>query len=674
MQTFSATLTTAQQSPERDPTVSLVIEDLIPRYAVLHGADTESTAQTAMLKTAAGSIVRAKLTDGGVVYWQRITTPATAGQWTNWTQLSTLGTSSSHHADISICQNSGGDIRIIWLYATGGNSYLKFADSSDDGASWGAVATGLTLAGEQLPHALAAGGKDDVFLVRYDGELYYYEEAGGTYTETSEWTGTVMTQCYGIAIVQKTLYSYPYLIVLAYQRNDVPHVSTLDYFEPSGIPTWSSEVYISPPGRSPDHGFWWGHPSLAWDGTDFRLAMTDERTGSPYASQVAIFRGHDDFDKWSIETGISIDTPAQNPHRANVIHLSDRWYIASDVTVVESEDYDASDTKFKVTIPNDRVHAYRLAERWYEGWAVVDLDNTDGAFNAYGEGGDDYEALKLLSRVTIKRGFVVDGADHTADHSPMHILGVNRYRHLGQNKIRLILGDAFDVMKLARPHSIWAYDSQTIEDLITWLLWTVGGYTPAFSGSSEWTDTSINFSIQPDMPLWMEFKRLLRKVGAACRWKPDGDLYLWIPADESPSSDYSYGGAHPIYEAEYIQQPANPTHTRLYGGAVGSSEDSSVEMALGRRISQTLVDRSLTSVARANFSAVGMEAFGGMKAREGHITVPINVGQELGDFVDITDSEIDYSEELRRVVEIREEYEVRKWKVVFRGRYGLSGV
>ena len=674
MQSLGATLLAAQRAAERDPTMSLVIEDHVPRYSVLHGADTESTHQVAMLKTAAGNIVRAKLTDAGVVHWQRITAPATAGQWTTWTQLSTLASTNFHHADISIGQNSGGDIRIIWLYMDGLDAKLRYADSSDDGASWGGPTTGLTLASEAIPHALAAGSKDDVFIVRDDGELYYYKESGGTYTLRSEWTGIATTQGYGIAIVMKTAHTYPYHIILTYQRNNTPHVSRLTYNEPSSTPTWTAEEYISPPGRSPDDGFWWGHPSLAWDGSEFRLAMVDERTGAPYQSQVCVFRGHSDFDKWSIEVGVSIDTPAQNPHRAGVIYKTDRFYVASDVTVVESEDYDASDSKFKVTIPHERVHEYRLVERWYEGWAMVELDNTDGAFNTYGQAADDYEAIKLLSQVTIKRGFCVEGSDHTADHSPMHIIGVNHYRHVGKNRLRLLLGDAFDVMKLCRPHSIWSYNAQTIQSLIDWMLWATGGIAASYSGDSEWTDTSINFSVQPDMPLWMEFKRLLRKVGAACRWQVDGDLYLWIPANESPSSDYSYGGAHPIYEGEYIKRPANPTHTRLFGGAVGSSEDADAEMALGRRITHTLADRSLTSVPKAILSAVGTEYYGSMKARDDYIVVPMNVGQELGDFVDITDSEIDYSAELRRVTEIREEYEVRKWEAVFRGRYGLSGV
>ena len=657
MQSLGATLLAAQKAAERDPTLSLTIEDHVPRYSVLHGADTTSGNQVAMLRTMGGSIIRAKITDAGVVHWQRITAPGTAAQWTTWTQLSTDAEVNYHHADISIGQETGGDIRIIWTDVDGADALLRYSDSSDDGASWGAVTLGLTLASENIPHALAAGSKDDVFIIRDDGELYYFKEAGGTYTERSEWTGTAFTQGHGVAVVQKTLYAYPYHIILTYQRNSTPHVSWLTYSEPSSVPTWTSEEYISPPGRSPDDGFWWGHPSLAWDGTEFRLAMVDERTGAPYESQVCVFRGHEDFDKWSIEVGVSIDTPAQNPHRAGVIYKTDRFYIASDVTVIESEDYDATDSKFKVTIPHERIHEYRMAERQYEGWAMLELDNTDGAFNAYGEAADDYEALKLLSQVTIKRGLTVDGVDHTADHSPMHIIGVNHYRHVGQNRLRLLLGDAFDVMKLCRPHSIWSYDAATIEDLITWMLWTVGGFAPAFDGSSEWTDTSINFSVQPDMPLWMEFKRLLRKVGAACHWQVDGDLYLHIPANDTPSSDYSYGGAHPIYEGEYIQRPANPTHTRLYGGAVGSSEDSDAEMITGRRISHTLADRSLTSVPDANPSAVGIEYYGSMKARNGHIIVPMNVGQELGDFVDITDSEIGYSAKLRRVTEIRELYE-----------------
>jgi hypothetical protein len=228
-----------------------------------------------------------------------------------------------------------------------------------------------------------------------------------------------------------------------------------------------------------------------------------------------------------------------------------------------------------------------------------------------------------------------------------------------------------DLLKLdlADGSYTWSiYDSNTIKDLITQILtpdiFTGGeGNPPAYTSCSPYTvtfdseDSLIDtfcprnlFSINDRDSRWDKVNELLRYTKCAMRFgdetndnivTPNFNIHIFNPTISGTSYNYSYdltAGDHKFYLKNYRTRLTIPNFVSvesLDGTYSGYAEDS-------RSYTQRPVQRkfylAVTSNDEANAMSAAILQQYQLGSETGSAQVPMNVGQEIWDYVNIVDS------------------------------------
>ncbi len=145
---------------------------------------------------------------------------------------------------------------------------------------------------------------------------------------------------------------------------------------------------------------------------------------------------------------------------------------------------------------------------------------------------------------------------------------------------------------------------------------------------------------------WDKIKEILAYTGTKMRPEDDGALHLFDPLTTGDTFDYEYKfrvpGSHVFFDKELANRFVSPNKV-----IVQSSEDHD-DSFIGNATStasfnlfpktETLTRRLVSDAEGANIATARIES-NEQAAERGAVTVPINVGQEIWDYIKVTDSQ-----------------------------------
>ena len=232
--------------------------------------------------------------------------------------------------------------------------------------------------------------------------------------------------------------------------------------------------------------------------------------------------------------------------------------------------------------------------------------------------------------------------------------------HSGRGILRCILRPEGILDQLAEDRALVAYtqtsaDTNTVKTLITAVaaatLSSYSGYT-AYTVSYDSEDTVISsfipadyFSVQINENRFEKIQELLDYTGCKMRIQNDGQPHILDPVVSGTAYNYEYkfnvAGDHNFWNKTVRLRFVNPNqeivashpdHTPQYSG----SATSATSYALAPKTHTTYRRLPSNAVASSIASAI-IERYE-LDAEKGFATVPMNVGQELWDYVKVTDS------------------------------------
>lgn len=232
--------------------------------------------------------------------------------------------------------------------------------------------------------------------------------------------------------------------------------------------------------------------------------------------------------------------------------------------------------------------------------------------------------------------------------------------HSGRGLLRVILRaegipDQMAEDKAESKLELTAGDSRTAKTLITAIvdatLTPYSNYT-SFTATYDSEDSLIDsyipadyFQVSENQTRWDRVDYLLGHTGTKARPENDGKLHFLDPVTTGSTYAYEYkfdvSGDHTFWNKTIRLRFINPNKVVVKSGEAHEpqytgSSTSSTSNALAPKV--RTIRRKLVSDTEANNIAAAIIETAELDAERGFATVPMNVGQELWDFVNITDS------------------------------------
>ena len=232
--------------------------------------------------------------------------------------------------------------------------------------------------------------------------------------------------------------------------------------------------------------------------------------------------------------------------------------------------------------------------------------------------------------------------------------------HSGRGILKCVLRaegivNQLDEDKAASSASFGSAVTTLVQDYITNIAGTaVAAYSSytAYTVVYDSTDGIIGtfapadyFSITLNESRWSKVEELLDYTKCKAREEADGKLHVLLPTTSGTAYNQEYkfnvSGSHNFWNKELRLRFVNPNqeivisspdHSPSYSGTATSASS----FALAPKTHTTY--RRLTSNAQAGSIAAAIMDRRELDAERGFATVPMNVGQELWDYVNITDS------------------------------------
>jgi len=265
---------------------------------------------------------------------------------------------------------------------------------------------------------------------------------------------------------------------------------------------------------------------------------------------------------------------------------------------------------------------------------------------------------------TISYGFN-DGTegDEYSDCAPLELVAMRTDTLTDRDQTMLVtwfsLAGIFDLMqadKASRRYTQEDTDTRTVKTLLTAI---ANASLAPFSHCKNYTITfdsedSLIDSYKPKDYFYIAFnesrlsafKKLIRTTKCKARVEDDGEIHVFNPTVSGTSYDYEYelgAGNHNFFEkssrkrlvipTRYIVS-SHPDHETQYSG---SATDSASETARGGSLPSHKYIRA-TSNAECTNIATALLQHAQVGAEKGHGEVPMNCGQEVMDYIKITDS------------------------------------
>ena len=326
-----------------------------------------------------------------------------------------------------------------------------------------------------------------------------------------------------------------------------------------------------------------------------------------------------------------------------------------------------------------------------EGALIIQLDNSKGK---YAPGSVGAAALAPRSEVVLKLGYKTSAGSEAVEvgrywldaweyssslsRSPSPLRGEGRGEGVSTFTLYCLDGHGLSDRWAARYHMTWGqvdFPGFTVWQILHTLLcrwgirlWNKPGVPQSTAINNFYPAFSLNSGTQGDAAV----RRLLSFV-------PDGLIYegyrAWtkdLKSDESSSYSYKFpspsrgegqgeGAIHPILSGQY-SETVPLSRARALGRDSGDNrivQDALdwTNLALGIDILKQAYDPNLQNNTRTQERADALLREESLKAQQGNLVIPVNVGQELYDVITITDSRVGLENKKYRVMAIETDYD-----------------
>jgi len=313
-----------------------------------------------------------------------------------------------------------------------------------------------------------------------------------------------------------------------------------------------------------------------------------------------------------------------------------------------------------VTYEQDKIYFIRHEESDDSQGAEVLLTNYDQSLNSV-----DFRAWKGVISIGMTDA---NGVDRYSARAPMWVIAQQFRSFVGKprsNRSNLLfslsLAGVSSMLQTDRS-SVGYYptadDTNTVKALITALLdGTMTGFThtDAYTVVFDSEDAVIasympktSFRVQPRASRLFKLKQLLSFTTCRFRIENDGadnaEIHIFVPTTTGASYDYEYSlasGSHSFYEKGYRDRLVIPNHVVVAWPMqdnpdfIGAGEDTESFALMDKRDYHFY--RVKSNVEATNL-AESILAGHQVDAQKGFISVPMNVGQEVWDYVKVTDT------------------------------------
>ncbi len=691
MRTLTPTLLAAQRSLGGVPSVRLRVEDRELRFAPLLG-DSSSSRQTAAC-SAAGAILRARISAGGTLDVQRIANPGDPSAWQAWT---TLVTGVAPASDVALSASSDNPARVrLYFVRTGGAPYrLSWVQSANGGQSWSAPAD-IVSSLSDAPASLGSANGQLLYHDPADGYLKLVCRAGW---DTGSWTALPWSAAgalparYGVAAAfARGTY---YVVAADKEAEGVCRLRTGTCVAGSA---WTGPIAIVPPGL-PSASFVPMYPSLAHAEGMWQLSYLETSAGSlAYADPTLIHSP--DWEHWSFACWVPLD--AYDPlRRATLVWWDGTLYLAMERAVWAARAFSPDPDRYLET---GEVTGYVVEEEPWQGRMVVEVHNPNGRYDRFGQQGEPGAALRPLARVVLERGFRTSAGEERVERPPYYLFHIALRRGGARPGLCLQAEDGWGLLRRWRPDALYLWSGKTVSWLITEVVYRAAGLPCAFDGATVWSMVLNSFAIAPanwDDTLEAQVRAtlarqartaavpgaaplqrtglgavqtLLAKASARACWLPDGTLYCFVPWSQAYSEPYAIGSAGEVLDGFYGRALENPNQARVFGEGVGARAGLVADEAAPRRYLAVYVDAHYDTALQCAGRANGLVQAGRAGAYLGWVETPCLCGLDLYDRITLQDTRAGASAgALLRAVGIVERYEPRDG--VFTTRTTFEGV
>jgi len=299
------------------------------------------------------------------------------------------------------------------------------------------------------------------------------------------------------------------------------------------------------------------------------------------------------------------------------------------------------------TYTNTRVIDINHTEQPNHQGATVVLDNSDNVLT-----GEDYKGVDAV----ISYGYVDEYSATIPLKVISHRLTSSRTGRPLTCTLQLEgLSDIRDKEGATVATTYDRLDTNTVQDLINFI---AGGASGCYSTHSEFivhydgNDTLIDvfkpkdsFRINLNDTRQDKIRELLEYTQSVGLWKANGEYYIFVPTTEGETYAYQYSlasGSHNFYSKSYEKRLVLPnyfivsTHPEHEGTAYsGYKHDSTSYGLLPFKTTKYL---RLDDDDQGEYIATAMLARAKINSSQGSGIVPMNVGAEVYDYVEVTDA------------------------------------
>lgn len=666
MRTLTAALTTAQQSASASPYVRVRAIRKIGGVGRLDwerlytGAEPETS--HAATQPADGSLVRIRQNVGaGSVSIQRIASPGPASDFATWG-----GIEGGAASAVAICSYGA----TVWAFFIAyGNGSITAKQSTDYGATWGTW-TAITPVGE-VPTVIAATMKDagTVLVVFNRGtNVYRVKYSGGAWGAEANWTNMTASVT-GLAVCYAGDYN---LIVTGTEVTTAhPRVWSCIYGDgySQGANTWSSLFELS--AANAGSGISYSLPSLVQPDV-YRAFWVETYSGSQ--SYTRSYFTHSPLSAEFVDMMVynlwrePVPFNATYPQGLALAYGAGAYvWLSHSAGVWRAPLITGTGLDLTADVLSVSCHLLSPISHLQPGSALVHLRNEDGRYAAPGAGA--IAALQRGSQLAIDFGYKTTTGNEVSSGPAWWIESLEHLATTGKAELVLRALDGWSLLArwTARRQFAWVEGSLSVFQILRWVFARAGlDFSGILGGASPAaTNLAPGFTIQPGTSGLAAVRALLAKV-------PDVVIFqgaagaIWNPS-ASDASSYSYVGAdlvsapaHKIRESRFAASNQQVNHAQVFGTGVFNESFSWTELELAyNRIAQAH-DAGLTTAADALARAIAVLREATIEASHDALITAPNVGQEVGDVIDVTEPRANLSAAKRRVLELSTEYQPSK--------------
>jgi len=551
------------------------------------------------------------------------------------------------------------------------------AESTDNGASWGAWALLATAAGT-ITHiaATSATAGDTLVIIAVGATVYRIRRTATVWGALTVWTNTAASIT-GLAVHHWLDFN---CIITGTETTTLhPHVWSCIYGDgySQALNTWSTLRATAE--ASAGAGVTFSNPSLTYADT-WRAAHREAYSGAaPYdrhallASPIAA-----DF----------VDNIWTEPRPFNLDH---DYGLALDYTnthvwaTTPNRVYRAPIGQTPLDLSADVLSCVAHDHPLSPQGATIRLTNHDGRYNAPGAG--DLLALSRGARIDIAPGYHCPAHPAAHSHGPSYYIDtIDHVSDPTRRELVIHASSAWSLLARWRPGRTyrWPAGSRNYFQLFSAILAKMALEFSCYTSSPKLTDDFPDFAINPgydpppyllhdptnprhstlvdpppvpdtlDLPAWgnglAAITTLISHLEDRLMAREDMIYGVWPKADDTP--DYALGTDHVILSATYRQR-APADRFLAYGDADLAAEVidyATVDLLHDRpHVSH---DKNMTTAASVTNRATRDAREATINSRADTVTIPVHCGLELWDVVAITDPALGLAAVNRRVTGI----------------------